>query len=54
MYVYLIHFETPSKHAKHYLGFSDNLAARISEPLDVAGRTLSSKQHAQAEEDTER
>jgi predicted GIY-YIG superfamily endonuclease len=29
-YVYLIHFERPYKHAKHYLGVSDNLAARIA------------------------
>jgi predicted GIY-YIG superfamily endonuclease len=30
MCVYLIHFEEPYKHARHYLGFSDNVAARIA------------------------
>ena len=30
MCVYLIHFEQPYKHARHYLGYSDNLAARIA------------------------
>lgn len=29
-YVYLIHFERPYRHAGHYLGYSDNLAARIA------------------------
>ncbi len=26
---YLIHFSTPYKHAKHYLGWSDDLAGRL-------------------------
>jgi predicted GIY-YIG superfamily endonuclease len=26
--VYLIHFERPFKHARHYIGYSDNLDAR--------------------------
>jgi predicted GIY-YIG superfamily endonuclease len=30
MCVYLIHFETPYKHAKHYLGYSDDLAGRLA------------------------
>jgi predicted GIY-YIG superfamily endonuclease len=27
--VYLIHFNTPYKHAKHYLGYSQNIGERI-------------------------
>src|SRR5436190_4351950 len=30
-YVYLIHFDIPYKHAKHYLGFTTNLENRITE-----------------------
>src|ERR1043166_2803861 len=30
-YVYLIHFEIPYKHAKHYLGFTTNLENRLTE-----------------------
>jgi predicted GIY-YIG superfamily endonuclease len=29
--VYLIHFEKPYKHARHYIGFTDNLDQRIHE-----------------------
>lgn len=29
--VYLIHFDTPYKHAQHYLGFTQNLIQRIAE-----------------------
>jgi predicted GIY-YIG superfamily endonuclease len=31
MTVYLIHFDRPYCHARHYLGFADNLAARLNE-----------------------
>lgn len=27
--VYLLHFHTPFKHARHYLGYTDNLTSRI-------------------------
>ncbi len=27
--IYLLHFEKPFKHAKHYLGFTDDLERRI-------------------------
>lgn len=27
--VYLIHFSTPYKHARHYIGYTDCLAARL-------------------------
>jgi predicted GIY-YIG superfamily endonuclease len=27
--VYLIHFDKPYKHAQHYIGFTDNLDARL-------------------------
>lgn len=27
--VYLIHFDTPIAHARHYLGFTDNLKKRL-------------------------
>jgi hypothetical protein len=29
--VYLIHFEKPFKHARHYIGFTDNLDRRMHE-----------------------
>jgi len=29
MTVYLIHFSAPFKHAKHYLGYAEDLGARI-------------------------
>lgn len=29
MTVYLIHFDTPYKHARHYLGYAEDLAERI-------------------------
>jgi predicted GIY-YIG superfamily endonuclease len=28
--VYLIHFDTPYKHARHYIGYTANLAARMA------------------------
>lgn len=31
MTVYLIHFEEPYHHAKHYVGFTDNLDQRLKE-----------------------
>ena len=27
--VYLLHFDTPLKHARHYLGFADNVDERL-------------------------
>jgi hypothetical protein len=29
MAVYLIHFDRPYKHSRHYLGFADNVDARL-------------------------
>jgi hypothetical protein len=34
--VYLLHFSSPYKHARHYLGYSDNIEQRIAD--HIAGR----------------
>lgn len=31
MAVYLLHFDTPYKHARHYLGYSSNVERRLAE-----------------------
>lgn len=31
MTVYLLHFAKPYKHARHYVGYTDNLSRRLSE-----------------------
>jgi predicted GIY-YIG superfamily endonuclease len=38
--VYLIHFNRPYKHARHYLGFSTNLDKRITDHLAGMGARL--------------
>ena len=38
--VYLIHFNTPFKHARHYLGFSDDLNQRLTDHLCGKGSRL--------------
>jgi len=38
--VYLLHFVTPLKHAKHYLGFSENLDKRLTDHLCGQGARL--------------
>lgn len=40
MTVYLIHFNKPLKHAKHYLGFTENLDKRITDHLCGMGARL--------------
>ncbi len=37
---YLIHFDTPYKHARHYLGYSHDLAARLAAHQSGAGARL--------------
>lgn len=38
--VYLIHFEKPYQHAKHYLGFTTDLDARIADHRAGVGSRL--------------
>ena len=38
--VYLLHFDTPLGHAKHYTGWSANLAARLAEHAAGHGARL--------------
>ena len=38
--VYLIHFNKPLKHAKHYLGFTENLDKRLTDHLCGIGARL--------------
>lgn len=38
--LYLLHFDPPYRHARHYLGFSDDIDRRVAE--HVAGRSSSS------------
>jgi predicted GIY-YIG superfamily endonuclease len=38
--VYLIHFHTPYKHAGHYLGWTENLPARLAEHRSGHGARL--------------
>lgn len=41
MTVYLIHFDTPYKHARHYLGFATDLRVRLdSHYLGVGARLM--------------
>lgn len=40
MTVYLIHFETPYKHARHYLGSTYDLAARLAQHQAGTGARL--------------
>jgi predicted GIY-YIG superfamily endonuclease len=38
--VYLIHFDTPYKHARHYLGWTTDLNARIAAHANGSGANL--------------
>lgn len=38
--VYLIHFETPYKHAKHYLGFATDIYRRLNKHKSGTGARL--------------
>ena len=38
--VYLIHFNTPYRHARHYVGFTTNLDRRITDHLCGMGARL--------------
>lgn len=38
--VYLIHFDTPYKHAKHYTGWSEDLETRLAEHKRGSGARL--------------
>ncbi len=38
--IYLLHFSKPYKHAKHYLGFTNNLSQRIKDHKDGNGARL--------------
>ena len=38
--VYLIHFDTPYKHARHYLGFTHDLDARLEQHRQGNGARL--------------
>lgn len=37
---YLIHFDQPYKHARHYLGYADDIAARLKRHRTGAGARL--------------
>lgn len=38
--VYLIHFSEPYKHAKHYVGWSDNIEERVAQHIKGQGSRL--------------
>jgi predicted GIY-YIG superfamily endonuclease len=38
--IYLIHFSKPLKHARHYLGFTTDLAARLEQHASGQGARL--------------
>lgn len=38
--VYLLHFSSPYKHARHYLGYTEDLQARMSRHLSGNGARL--------------
>jgi predicted GIY-YIG superfamily endonuclease len=38
--VYLIHFAEPLRHARHYLGYADNLEARLHHHKSGSGANL--------------
>src|SRR5215813_3042056 len=38
--IYLIHFDQPLKHARHYLGYADDLAARLERHRSGDGARL--------------
>jgi predicted GIY-YIG superfamily endonuclease len=38
--VYLLHFDRPYKHARHYIGWAEDLAARLAQHGTKAGARL--------------
>ena len=40
MCVYLLHFEKPYKHARHYVGYANNLNARLEHHANGTGARL--------------
>lgn len=40
MCVYLLHFSSPYKHARHYTGFANNLSARLIHHANGTGARL--------------
>jgi predicted GIY-YIG superfamily endonuclease len=44
--VYLLHFERPYKHARHYLGSTNRLTARLAEHQEGRGARLLEVVHA--------
>jgi predicted GIY-YIG superfamily endonuclease len=38
--IYLIHFDTPYKHARHYMGYTDDLQARLERHAQGNGSRL--------------
>lgn len=38
--IYLIHFDTPLKHAQHYIGWTENLSARLREHASGRGARI--------------
>ncbi len=38
--VYLLHFTSPYKHARHYVGFTTDLAARLADHFNGRGARL--------------
>lgn len=43
--IYLIHFEVPYKHARHYLGWTTDLNARIAAHANGSGANLMAVVH---------
>jgi predicted GIY-YIG superfamily endonuclease len=44
--VYLLHFDRPYKHARHYTGWTDNLASRLAAHEKGNGANLLAVAHA--------
>lgn len=44
--VYLLHFDTPYKHARHYIGWTADLDARLAEHASGRGARLLAVVHA--------
>src|SRR4051812_35688579 len=45
MALYLLHFSTSYKHAKHYLGYADDVAPRVNAHLHGRGARLTQVAH---------
>jgi predicted GIY-YIG superfamily endonuclease len=46
MTVYLLHFDKPYRHARHYIGWTDDMAARLAKHETGAGARLLAVVHA--------